>query len=441
MPKRILIIDDDIDFNNLLTDVYTQANYEVVATTKPYDGLQLFKSEHFDLVVTDQKMPGMAGHQLVREIMHTNSEVPIVMVSGYLENETIRELIKQGVAGVFLKPLNIFSLLKKTAELVNKKDAAKKSGRAGADAKKTAEFHHNLPFNFNSFACKATKAVEFANKLYSLRDFKTNLLLVGEEGSPIEQICEDMVGFSNNLNEELLFLKEGDFSAERIFQGIRQAEANQAGRVTIVLLESEKLGEEAAETIFAVAKREKDFANVLIATRFVFCLKEDLDNLYERGKIDGNLYIFIGTTEITIPTLKQCTEDIPLLAQKILNDEALKKDQPPKEIDWAAKSYLQKMEWPGNYVELKRTILGAMKLASGNTIMKEDLAFAYENKDARATKGSGKGLENFLYTARNEYCRAVLMLCDDDVEKACQLLNVAPNFLGNLQAEITNKTN
>ncbi len=426
MPKRILIVDDDDDFNKLLTDVYSQGDYEVTASNDAFKGLEAFKANPFDLVVTDQRMPGMTGNQFVNEILACSPETPVIMVSGYLENDTIRDLIRQGVSGVFLKPLNIFSLLKRTSELL----ARKKDGAGGpGETESGAAGQSLLPFRFTAFAGKAPKAAAFAKKLHDLRDFKSKLLLTGEPGSPFEEICADLCAFNGETNDDLVFLSADDFSHERVFQGVKQAEANQAGRVTIAFMDVDKMDAESSATIFAAAKKEGDFTAVSIPVRFVFCLTEELDALYEQGRIDGELYIFIGATEIRVPPLREYAEDIPLIARHILEQAARKEDVSPPELDWGAKSYLQKLAFPRNYQELKRTVLAAMKMAKDRPITKADLAYAYEYKDARAPGQQAEGLEQYLRVCRDDYLNAVLELCGGKIEDASATLKTPVNFL------------
>ncbi len=124
MPHHILILDDDQTFNDLLSDVFNQGGYQVESFLQPKEALKTFGDNDFDLVVTDHEMPGLSGVEIVRKIRALDKDMPIIMVSGKLDEASIRELINEGVNGIFLKPLNVFSLLKKTGELIEKKAQA-----------------------------------------------------------------------------------------------------------------------------------------------------------------------------------------------------------------------------------------------------------------------------------------------------------------------------
>ena len=198
MAYRILILDDDTDFNSLLTDIFEQADYLVTSLEDPHKAVDVFENQDFDLVVTDHKMPEMTGAEFAKIIKKMKPEVPVIMVSGYLENDTIRELIGEGVGGVFLKPLNIFSLLQRTAELIDDTKQTQQSDSLKADV---AVVENSLGFNFHSFPCKSQTTINFAERLYNLRHFASTLSLIGGSGTHFRQICEDIAGFYESEKE------------------------------------------------------------------------------------------------------------------------------------------------------------------------------------------------------------------------------------------------
>jgi DNA-binding NtrC family response regulator len=115
MPNKILIVDDDDDFRGLLADVFTQAGYEVTAANSAQRALGEFAEDTFDAVVTDHNMPEMTGEELIQNIRETEPDIPIILVSGYLNQDLIQNL-KNVNTEIFHKPLNVISLLRKTEE-------------------------------------------------------------------------------------------------------------------------------------------------------------------------------------------------------------------------------------------------------------------------------------------------------------------------------------
>ena len=131
MSKRILIIDDDIEFSRLLTGVFEQAGHEVLSVVDAEAGLATVESEPVDLVVTDLRLPEQSGLDFIRSVRAVNENMPLVMVSGFLDDDAIRDLIRHGASGIFMKPLNIFSLLKRANQLLEKSEAKGGDGGSG----------------------------------------------------------------------------------------------------------------------------------------------------------------------------------------------------------------------------------------------------------------------------------------------------------------------
>jgi DNA-binding NtrC family response regulator len=115
MASKILIVDDDDDFRGLLADVFTQAGYIVTAVNNPHLAISTFSQNGFDAVVTDHNMPEMTGEELIKRIRAQEPNIPIILVSGYLNQDLIQNL-KNVNTEIFHKPLNVISLLRKTEE-------------------------------------------------------------------------------------------------------------------------------------------------------------------------------------------------------------------------------------------------------------------------------------------------------------------------------------
>ena len=228
-----------MNFNSLLTDIFEQADYEVDSFQDPLKAIGVFAEKHYDIVVTDHKMPGMTGAEFMVEIKKLKPEVPVVLVSGFLENDRIRDLISDGVGGVFLKPLNIFSLLERTAELIEETKRAQSASEAETTAQSAGEAEAAQGasgFRFRSFPCKSGASSDFAERLYSMRNFKSAISLIGAPGTHYRSICEDIRGFYETDQEHFIYLTPGSFDAKEALTLIMQAQQNGFQRVTCVLL-------------------------------------------------------------------------------------------------------------------------------------------------------------------------------------------------------------
>jgi two-component system NtrC family response regulator len=422
MAYSVLILDDDADFNSLLTDIFEQADYIVTSLQDPVQAVEVFRNAEFDLVVTDHKMPVMTGAEFMGVIKEISAEVPVIMVSGYLENETIRELIGGGVGGVFLKPLNIFWLLERTAELVEEARKLKQTSGAEVEDVSAEAGPSALGFAFRSFPCKSQASVEFAQRLHNLRNFKSTLSLIGEQGSHYRAICEDIHGFYENDKEQFVYLSPGSFDSEQVFCMLKKAKLSGAERVTCVLLEIELMSDEQKTMACALAKREGLFEALDVDVRTIFCISGDLDCLFDEGLIDEHLYILMGTGEVRVPALRDCPVDIALMAEQLVAEIIKKRGQSTvSRFEKSAKDLLRKHPWVNNYAELRATVRKVMETSSDDVLTLAVLMAAVQSREAVTPRAQ---LEAHLSSARVDYVRAASILFGTERAKVASFFGV-----------------
>ncbi len=434
MGKRILILDDDVDFNGLLTDIFQQADYEVVSQHHPEKALKVFEDDgKFDLVVTDQKMPVMTGVEFMQRVREMDTEVPVIVVSGYLDNDTIRDLIRDGVGGVFLKPLNVFSLLKRTSELIEERG----SNLGGFD---TAEAEATGGNRMRAYPCKSSASVDFARKLKEQRGFKSNLLLICERGIPARQICEDFREMHDDPESEVFeYLTADRFTPGQMDSLLARRSNTGIDHLTLVFTDGVAFGRENADLYAKLVRKDGHFGESGLNFRFIFCLHEDLDSLFEQGVIDDNLYIMLGTTELRAPALRDAYEDVPILAQQYVVDSVteLGLSNVPR-IDRSGRDYLKEQPWAGNHEELRAAVQSAVTRVMDDVLTEESFTGAI-------TYASGPGGPERTFSAaelyrqlrdyRDSYLRAILKFANNDPEVAAELLSIDPRLFDKLLPE------
>ena len=288
MTKNILIVDDDGDFVNLLNEILTQSGYETKACTRAGDALQALQGGVFDLLILDQRMGDMSGSDFLAKMRQTDQKTPVMVVSGFLENSSAQQFVNLGVSGIFFKPLNIFALLKRVEEVF--KGAVKPSGAPVTEA--ALKGLTRLPFG-------STVGKEiFLKKVQALSGFRGNLLLVGEAGSPFEAIATQIVQKSDVEGR----LMPWDPKLEKHEGWTKMGE----GLTTIFVKNFGGLTAAERQAILKAARHEPPFEKAPVV-RFIFCLEEELDALYEKKKVDDEFYLFLGSLELKIPraTAKQ----------------------------------------------------------------------------------------------------------------------------------------
>jgi len=419
MAYSVLILDDDVDFNSLLTDIFEQADYVVTSLEDPMEAVEVFANTDYDLVVTDHKMPEMSGAEFMAAIKKLKPEVPVIMVSGYLENDTIRALIGGGVGGVFLKPLNIFSLLERTAELIEEARRCKNeqsTGVSGAgESLEVVNGDADLGFVFRSFPCQSQASIAFAERLYSLRNFKSTLSLIGEAGTQFRFICEDIRNFYDSEKEHFIYLSPGSFDVEQVLSLFDEAKAMGAERVTCVLLDVESMSAEQKLLVLSLSKWSGVFESIEIPSRTIFCVNGDLDELFDAGRIDEGLYILMGTAEVCVPALRECASDIAILAQQMVVDIIKEKGLGTvSRFEGPAREFLSKHAWDHNYEQLRAVVRRVMESSPADVLTLAAVTAALQSNAAATPRAC---FESQLSRSRVDYVRAVSILFGGDQER------------------------
>lgn len=417
MERRILIVDDDQIFNTLLSDVFKQAGYTVHSSASADEALEVLKSEQFDLIVTDQRMPGTSGTQFVRKLMDSHKGLPVVMVSGFLNNDDIRQLIRDGIGGIFIKPLNIFQLLKRASQLIERSETLQKAEVTRKSAGANAPVKDQTPLSFRG--ARSALATKFFKQLENLRGFTSNLLVVGSEGTNFEILCQDL---SDPHADTVFFVSPEDLDdlpnlAARLMGLTTQGQ----GRLTIVLDRIEEFGTKRAESVLTLARGKSPFDKLGQPVRFIFCLRSNLDDLFDAGKIDENLYLFMGTMELKVPSLNELVDDIPLIAQSILD----RREGTQCKLDDTAVVVLKEMDWKGGTKQLETLLNEAASATASSVISGDTIRDAREGKlSVEDAPAKTDGLMEYLVKSRNEYASAMLALYGNNERAAADALDI-----------------
>lgn len=417
MAHSVLILDDDADFNSLLTDIFKQADYVVRSLHDPFEAIEVFTNSDYDLVVTDHKMPGMVGSEFVAQIKQIKPQIPVIMVSGFLENDTVRELINNGVGGVFLKPLNIFSLLERTTELIDEAKRLKQNHELedthlSSGAATGAEQDGNPGLSFRSFPGQSPQSVSFVKRLYRLRNFRSTLSLIGPPGTAFGLICDDIRSFYDREKEYFVYLSASSFDTAKVLAQCEIAKQSGFERITCVLLDIEFMSDAQKCLAVSLAKCVDAFEHIDPPLRTIFCVSNDLDTLFDEARINEDLYILMRTAEVKVPALRDCVADISILTQQIVGDIATQKKltKVPR-LAPAAEDFLAEQTWNHNYEQLHATLRYAMHQCSADVISLDLLVAALQ---ANMKVCSRDQLEQTLAGLRLEYVQAVSILSAHD---------------------------
>ncbi|MBK7582239.1 MAG: sigma-54-dependent Fis family transcriptional regulator [Myxococcales bacterium] len=376
---RILVVDDEPNARNALAEILKEEGYSVETAADGFKGLA--RAEEFSpaLVLTDLKMPGMDGVELLRKLRQHAPDVPVVLMTAFGAVETAVSAMREGAADYLTKPLN-------TDELVLVIDRALERTRL---RRETTELRSQLSerYRFDNIIGNSPEMQEVFKAVAQVAPSRATVLLTGESGTGKELIAAAIhhrsprkdgpfirlhcAALAETLLESELFGHErGAYTgADRR----REGRFEQADGGTLFL---DEIGDITPSTQVKLLRvlQERQFERVggnqtlTVDVRMVAATNRDLKQLVADGQFREDLYYRLNVINVHLPPLRRRRSDVAALAAHFL--ERFGKEN-EKQIDRFSDSSLAQIvayNWPGNVRELENVVERAVVLADGPSI-------------------------------------------------------------------------
>ncbi len=375
-PAKILLIEDDAGITDTLQRVLKSEGHVVAIEKRGDDGLARAGRDSFHLVITDLKLPGLTGLELVRQLHATQPRLPIILVTAFGTTDTAIEAMKFGAYDYLLKPFDIPQLL----ELVHKAiDSSRRMSEpvalGEASSARDALVGQSPPMQaiYKEIGRVASKPV--------------NILIRGETGTGKELIARAIYQHSDRANASFVaincaaipetLLESELFGHERgAFTGAdtkRIGRFEQADHGTIFLDEigDMTLGTQVKllrvlqeKTIQRLGGRE----TIPVDVRIIAATHRDLEAAIREKQFREDLYYRLNVVALVLPPLRQRREDAPELIRYFLRKHGPDLGNASPSIHPEAVAFLQAQSWPGNVRELENVMRKALLAAQGYTI-------------------------------------------------------------------------
>jgi DNA-binding NtrC family response regulator len=373
---KILVFDDDPDSLSSIATALRRDGFEVHPFTDPKEGLAVLASGGGDVVLTDLKMPGITGMEVVRHVVRENPGIPVVVVTAFGTVESAVEAIRAGASDYLLKPVGIpqlraavFKASKERSKNVEleKKDRQIRRLREERDRKQ----------GVGRIIADSRKMEEVIRKIHMVAQTRMNVLIQGESGTwempflPIN--CAAIV--ESLLESELFGHEKGAFTGAI---ATRQGMMEIAERGTLFL---DEVGEMSLSLQVKLLRaiEQKEIIRVggseviRVDVRIIAATNQDLKAKVAEKTFREDLFYRLNVFNITVPPLRDRREDIPKLAGQFLSEIAGENQNPPKRLSAGARIALLAYRWPGNVRELRNAMETASLVAKGDTIEWGDL--------------------------------------------------------------------
>ncbi len=387
--RKILIVDDEKNQRDILQMILTgevdetgAPRYEVKTTGSGQEALRSFKHENFDLVMTDLKMAGMDGLQLLGELAQLDSSTPVILMTAHGSIETVKEALRGGAFDYLEKPLDRSKLLQVVAKAVSQMKAVDEEIIGVSDSMERVK-----------------------KMIVKVAPSSSTVLIRGESGTGKERIARAIHKASPRINERFQavncaainenLLESELFGHERgSFTG---AHAEKKGLFEIAdkgTLFLDEIGEVsgAMQAKLLRALQEKEITRVggtrpiKVDVRVLAATNRDLEAMVKDGRFREDLYYRLNVIPINIPALRQRRDDIEVLTNFFLQKHSANAVRPIR-LSSEARGMIMNYSWPGNVRQLESAIERALLLAEGDEITGEDLPI--EIRQTAQVEGTG----------------------------------------------------
>jgi DNA-binding NtrC family response regulator len=402
-PAKILLIDDDAGIVDTLARVMTDEGYEVTVERRGDDGFNRAAKDNFNAVVTDLKMPGLGGLDLVRQLHAARPRLPIILITAFGTTQTAIEATKFGAYDYLLKPFEIPQLLDLIHRAVDCNRLMSEPvtlGEPGAARDAIVGQSAAMQNIYKEIGRIAAKPV--------------NVLIRGETGTGKELIARAIYQNSDRANAPFVaincaaipetLLESELFGHERgAFTGAtgqRVGRFEQAGHGTIFLDEIGDMTPSTQVKLLRVlqekcVQRLGGRESIPVDVRVLAATHHDLEAGIHEKLFREDLYYRLNVVAITLPSLRQRKEDIPELVRYFLSKYGLELGNPSPSIHPDALAFLQSHSWPGNVRELENAIRKALLLAQGYTVNVDHVRVALR-KEGGAAGGASQSLPEYI---------------------------------------------
>lgn len=380
-----MVVDDESGVRFGIRDFLEQHGYEIDEAESCHDAQQIFRSSRPDIVIADYMLPDGTALDLLPRLKEIDSGIPLLVLTAHGSIDLAVRAIKEGAEQFLTKPLELPTLLVILQRLLQKQRNHHKQL-----ASKSRQVRQAIdPFIGTSAAIRALK--EQAKKILST---ESPVLILGETGtgkgvlarwlhdnSPrAEEAFVDLncAGLSRELLETELFGHEkGAFtSATASKQGLFEV----AHRGTIFLDEVGDVDVQIQPKLLKVLEEKRfrrvgDVRDRQVDVRLIAATHQDMGQLVREKRFRDDLYFRISTIPLSFPALRERIEDIPTMAQYLLDKVSADLGRGELHLDENCIQALKAYSWPGNIRELRNVIERAVLLSDQKTITINDLQF------------------------------------------------------------------
>lgn len=426
--RRVLVVDDEPDIRELLDLTLAKMGLDADCAGSLAEARQFLAANKYHLCLTDMRLPDGAGLELVGEIGTAQHDLPVAVITAHGSAENAVSALKAGAFDYIAKPVSLEQLrgLVKSALDLDAQDQADSEASVA-----------------DGILGDSTPIVQVRELIERVSRSQAPVYITGESGCGKELAARRIHALGarrsapfvpvncgaipeNLMESEFFGYRKGAFTgANEDREGFFQA----AHGGTLFLDEVADLPISMQVKLLR-AIQEKRVRKVgatgeeVVDVRLICATHQNLKALVEQGKFRQDLFYRVNVIELRMPSLRECREDIPLLAEHILQRLARTTGSAVPSLTDAAKAALMHYPFPGNVRELENILERALALMEGPLIDASDLSLAPEESDDPIASGNGGTLQDLLDTVERQKIVEALAQTNGNRTAAARLLGI-----------------
>ncbi|MGS2764919.1 sigma-54-dependent transcriptional regulator [Sinomicrobium sp. M5D2P9] len=435
--ENILIVDDDVHILELVQRHLQSMDYHTYKAVSVKEAVSILRDSPVDLLVTDLKMPGVDGFELIQYASEHHPEMPVLVVTGYISTKNALNIGKSGVVDYLIKPFTRDELRNAVTKSL---DGAKKNGQKQKKSDPGKPDHAS----FGELIGNSDELEKVKDIIGRVKDNRATILIQGESGTGKELIAraihyngkfskEPFIAVNcgaipeSLLESELFGYEKGAFTgAAESRMGFFQA----ADKGTIFLDEIGNASFQVQNGLLRVLQ-EKEVTRVgsrkpqKVELRVIAATNSNLRELVRQKKFREDLYYRLTVVEIDVPPLRKRKSDIPLLMEKYIRKYGVEYKDRLLSVTPEVMEVLLRYDWPGNIRELENIVQRAVIMCDTRIELKDIPDSLKYNIDFPEDAFVS------LSEMEKQYIQKVLRAVDDNKTKASEILGIDRKTLRN----------
>ena len=365
---KVLVVDDEKIKLITLRDDLREANYDTIAVESPATGLQLVQNEHFDVLVTDLRLPKMHGIEFLKRVQKEQPHIIVIVMTAYASVETAVEAMRFGAYNYIKKPFSSEELIEMLDKLKMLHGRGKQRSQLKVPVKGRSPYHHIIG--------KSQAIQDLFDLLENISDTQSTVLIYGEHGTGKTLVAKSIHFNSPRRLHPFRIVNCSGMPVETLDRelfGAKGAEDEFGRKGTLFVQDIDTLP--IALQIKVLRLLEGQQLNLGRSTqredtRIIAATTKNLRAKVQSGEFRDDLFYRLNVVPIFLSPLRERVEDIPLLINHFLD---LFSPNTPIHIAPEVVEVLAAYPWPGNVRELENVIERLVTVGDGADITTDDL--------------------------------------------------------------------